>query len=120
MVGAGGEIDIIVTRAAGHTGRIDHESGGLRSAGGLLMANLAALGAGWIDYRRIIAGPETGSDLKCSTRDNTRQRRTHVDSMNEAFEIDGAASVRVDVLWCMAHHAEVDSGRDPPCADNCS
>ena len=51
VVDAGGEIDIVVAGAAGGPAGLGQEGFGLRGAGGLAVANLAAAGIGGIDHR---------------------------------------------------------------------
>src|SRR5579859_723613 len=85
MVGARGEIHIVVAGAASRAARLRQERRGLRCLCGLAMANFATLGAGRIDYVRKIADPaaETG-DLVGNTRcgvsaNHAWQARSQVD-----------------------------------------
>ena len=64
VVGAGGEIDVVVAGAAGRPARRCHKGFGLRGAGGLAVANFAAAGIGGIDDRgKVVDGIHVAGNL---------------------------------------------------------
>ncbi len=109
MIGARGEVYVVVARSAGGARRIGEPGIGLRRAVFGIVAGLAAADVGGVDHGGEVAHRVLEADnLVRLSALHAGQRAAHVDLVDEDLEIEGIAGVRVGGLRLMAHDAELD------------
>src|SRR5215467_12623193 len=111
MIRARGKVDIVMTGAAGGSRGIRKIGCGLRGAGFLGMASLAAARIpriGWKDDTRIIERTELvlGGDV-WRPGFHARETGPHMKLMKEDLRVQGRACVGIEVLRRVAQHAHV-------------
>ena len=93
MIGARGEIDIVVASAAGSPSGLGQKCSGLCGLSGLAMANFATTGIGRIDNIGKVAepAPKPGDLIRNARRglcaNDARQLRPHVDLVRHHLEV---------------------------------
>ncbi len=88
VICASGEVHVVVAGPACCLARIEIVGFGIGRAGGLVMADFAALRHGReCDTRKVANGVLITDDLVFAARDHARQARSHVDLVDHYLEI---------------------------------
>ena len=110
VIGASGEVHVVVAGSARHARRPGEVSGGLRGAGLLLVAHFAAARVGREDDGRPIGHASLkADDLVRLARLNAGQLGTHVDLVSHHGQVDRVAGIGIGCLRCVAQNAHLDA-----------
>ena len=114
MIGAGGEIDIVVAGAASHPSRPREVSRRLRGAGVLLVAHFAAARVGRMhDGREVGHASLKADDLIRVACLDAGQFGAHVDLMDHHRQVDRVAGIGIGGLRRVAQDAHLDAAPRP-------
>ena len=113
VVGAGGEIHVVMAGAACRGAGVGEPHVGLRRAVLGIVASLAAPRVRRVDHRRPVAHRVLANHLIRLSALDAGKLTAHVDLVDEDFHVQRIAGVRVGRLRLMAHDAKIDRSARP-------